>query len=428
MNTREYCLEALMKIDQKNSYSNLVVKEYLNKYSFTSEDKALFTNIIYGVITHKKYLFYVLSKYVKRPHKQQYWVKNLLLMSTYQIYFLNTPDFAVTSEAVKVAKNRGGVSKGNFVNGVLRSIIRDKGKITIPKDDTLKYLSIKYSLEDWMINIFHELFQDHDELESFCLSLNKELPLTLRVNTLKINNEAFLRKLRDMGIAAVQSSLCENGIILEDKVPVSKLDGLLKEGLCIIQEQASIKVVELLAPNPGETILDMCAAPGGKTTLIGQLMNNQGSVLSCDIHSHKLELIRELRDKLGLNIIETMQLDGTMAKDKLKGKAFDKILLDAPCSGLGVIPNKPDIKWTKNKEDILSIVETQKSLLENAAFLLKNNGVMVYSTCTVTKEENEDLIKQFLVSHKEFSLLDEIRLYPHRDKCHGFYMAKLIKR
>ncbi|SES73870.1 16S rRNA (cytosine(967)-C(5))-methyltransferase RsmB [Anaerobranca gottschalkii] len=428
MNIREHCLNALIIVEKDNAYSNLVVKEYINKYSFTTEDKGLFTNIVYGVITHKKYLLYVLSKYVKRPHKQPFWLKNLLLLSAYQLLFLDMPHFAIVSEGVKIAKKRGGNSKGNFVNGVLRNIIRDKEKgIDLPKDDFIKYISVKYSLPEWMVEEFKGLFKDASELESFCNSLNQPLPLTLRVNTLRISIDEFIRKLKEIGIESQLSSICQNGILLEMKTPVSKIENFLQSGLCIIQDQSSIKAVEVLDPKRGDKVLDMCAAPGGKSTYIAQLMENQGEVLSCDIHPHKLKLIEEASEKLGINIITTLLLDGTEGVKHLGKEKFDKILLDAPCSGLGVISSKPDIKWNKKREDIKEITQIQWKLLQNAGELLKVNGTLVYSTCTLTKKENEEMILNFLKTHGDFQLDEEIKLYPHIHNCHGFYIAKLKK-
>ncbi|SHJ61190.1 16S rRNA (cytosine967-C5)-methyltransferase [Anaerobranca californiensis DSM 14826] len=428
MNIREHCLNALIMVEKDNAYSNLVVKEYINKYSFTTEDKGLFTNIVYGVVSHKKYLLFVLAKYIKRPHKQPFWLKNLLLLSVYQLLFLDIPHFAVVSEGVKIAKKRGGLTKGNFVNGVLRNVIRDKEKgIDIPKSNFGKYISIKYSFPEWMVEEFGKLFKDSIELESFCNSLNKPVPLTLRVNTLRISIEEFISKLKDLGIESDLSPICKNGILLEPKTPVSKIEDFLNSGLCVIQDQSSIRAVEILGPKKGEKVLDMCAAPGGKSTYIAQLMENHGEILSCDIHIHKLKLIEEAAEKLGINIITTMLLDGTEGVKQLGKEKFDKILLDAPCSGLGVISSKPDIKWNKKREDIKEIVKIQWKLLQNAGELLKVNGTLVYSTCTLTKEENEEIITNFLQTYPQFKLEEEIRLYPHIHKCHGFYVAKLKK-
>ncbi|QNO16346.1 16S rRNA (cytosine(967)-C(5))-methyltransferase RsmB [Alkalicella caledoniensis] len=429
MNIRSYCLEALIKVDKDKAFSNLVVKEYLDKYSFSSEDKGYFTNVVYGVITHKKYLNFLLSKYVKRPHKQQYWLKNLLMMSTYEIYFLSTPHFAITSEAVNIAKKRGGGAKGSFVNGVLRSIIRDKGKVIIPTDDNIKYLSLKYSLEEWMIEEFEGIFTDSTELEEFCASLNNKLPLTLRVNTLKTTKEELTQTLTKMGVEANDSPFVKDAVVLQKHVPVKTLKPLLDEGLCVVQDQGSILVAEILdpRPDPDERVLDMCAAPGGKSTHMAQLMDNKGMITSCDIHEHKLKLIEDLALRLGVSNIEAKKIDGTHAQEIFEKEYFDKILLDAPCSGLGVITNKPDIKWNKSIEDISEIAKIQKKLINNAATLLKPNGVLVYSTCTVTKQENEDIIASFLKENDKFRLDTQRRLYPHRNNCHGFYIAKLIR-
>lgn len=427
MNIRGYALDALIKIDKDQAYSNLVVKEYLTKYSFSSEDKGLFTNIVYGVVTNIKYLNFILSHYVKRPHKQQYWLKNLLMMCAYEIYFLNTPEFAITSESVKLAKKRGGLNKGNFVNAVLRSIIRGKGKIEIPTENTIEFLGIKYSLESWMIEEFAKIFTDEAELEEFCKSLNKELPLTLRINTLKNNKGQIIQQLEDMGIEAKVSELAQDAIVLQKKVPINIIKQLLDEGICVIQDQGSIFATEALAPVPGDLVLDMCAAPGGKSTHMAQLMDNKGEIVSCDIHDHKLELIQDLVNRLGITIISTRKLDGTQATDEFPEKSFDKILLDAPCTGLGVISNKPDIKWNKKQEDMYAIASIQKELIRNAGYLLKPGGTLVYSTCTVTIAENEAIVSEFLTKNKDFTLKWEKRLYPHKNNSHGFYIAKIIR-
>lgn len=428
MNVREHTLNALIQIDKNNAYSNLVVKEYLQKYTFTAEDKALFTNIVYGVITHKKYLLYVLQRHVKRPHKQVFWLKNLLLISAYQLLFLDIPEYAVTSEAVNIAKKKGGSTKGNFINGVLRSIIRDRESLEIPKDDLVNYLSIKYSLQEWMVREFKDSVNENEELEQLCASFNETLPLTLRVNTLCITAEKLVEILRELGIKSSRSALCKDGVVLEAKVPIDRIKKILDEGLCVIQDQGSMMVAEVVDPKPTDLILDMCAAPGGKSTHLAQLMNNHGTIISCDIHQHKIQLIEDLSKRLGIKNIQAKLLDGTVAINHFEYEMFDKILLDAPCSGLGVIVGKPDIKWSKKQEDVEEIAKIQWELLLNASRLLKNEGVLVYSTCTLTKRENEDMIKRFTNEHRDITLEEELKLYPHKDKCHGFYIAKLIKK
>lgn len=427
MNVREHVLNALIQIEKNNAYSNIVVKEYLRKYSFTIEDKSLFTNIVYGVTTHRKYLYFVLQQYVKRPHKQIFWIKNLLLMSAYQILFLDIPNFAVTSESVKIAKGRGGPVKGNFINGVLRSIIRDKGLVVIPEDNITSYLSIKYSLQEWMIEEFKRTLEDENELEALCASFNETLPLSLRVNTLRTSREELMAKLEELGVKSAKSSICKDGIVLEPKVTVARIQRLLGQGLCIIQDQSSMKVSEILNPTIGDKVLDMCAAPGGKSTHIAQMMDNQGKVVSCDIHDHKIQLVQDLVYTLGINNVEAKKVDGTEAKAYFKEESFDKILVDAPCSGLGVMASKPDIKWNKSKDDLDDISKIQWKLLLNARALLKKGGTLVYSTCTLTTKENEEMITKFIGEFGEFKLLSQLKLYPHRDKCHGFYIAKLSK-
>ncbi len=424
MSERQKALEILLNIYTKKSYSNLELAGQLG--GMEKREKALVTNIVYGVLQNCMNIDHILKHYLKSPLlKTAPEVLCILRMGVYQIIYTDKiPDYAIVNESIKLTVKCGkGFAKG-MVNAVLRGIIRGDKEIAYPKDKT-EYLSVYYSHPEWICDMWFKQYPD--KAEEMIKAGNTKPPLTLRANTLKITRKELAEK-----VGGRQTALCDDGVIIDTGFDIAA-DGLYFSGMYYPQDEASMLAAAVLAPKKGETVIDMCAAPGGKTTHMAQLMENEGSITAFDIYEHKLELIKNTASRLGINIIKPALQDGCRFNEKYKNTA-DKILVDAPCSGLGILRRKPEIKYERALEDIKNLTEIQYKILENAAEYLKCGGDMVYSTCTVNKEENEYITKKFLQNHKNFradesGLLGgaEKQFFTTENSHDGFYIAKFKK-
>ncbi|MCH4890261.1 16S rRNA (cytosine(967)-C(5))-methyltransferase RsmB [Acidaminobacter sp. JC074] len=431
VNSRKVVLEILNEMDE-DKFSNLLIGEMQLRDDIDTRDKGFISKIVYGVIEQKMYLDYVIRKFTSiRLKKIDPSILNILRMSAYQIMFLDkVPNPAVVDEAVKLTKKVNRRHSG-FVNGVLRSLIRGYEKVDLPSD-SIEKLSIKYSHPEWLVKRWVSLYG-----ESFTedlLSSNNETPnLVIRTNTLLINREDLMTKLELDGLEAVKSDIVEEGIILKT-LGSESIDQmtLFKEGYFTVQDESSMMVGHVLDPKEKSHVLDLCSAPGGKATHIAQLMKNTGQVYACDISKKKLDLVKENVKRLKLNNVRMIENDGRVLNESFVDK-FDYVLLDAPCSGLGIIRRKPDIKYQKSEETISELNKIQREMLENAARYLKEGGVLVYSTCTIEPSENGLMMDDFLKSHPEFERVqindtDDLQMYPNVDETDGFYMCKLRRK
>lgn len=424
INPRETSLLTLYEIEYKDAYSNMALKDAFKSHT-SGLDKAFITQLTYGVVRYKLTLDYIISRYSKvKLKKLSKFVLLILRLGVYQIYFMDkVPDSAAVNESVKLAKKYCGKSAG-FVNGILHSVIRGRETLEFPKD-RVKFLSVKYSYPEEMV----KLFMEFDFCEELMESLNSEPKTTIRVNRLKGND------------LDIEGSLLEETPLYEYARLASGFDIAgskeYQEGRFIAQDIAAMMASEALAPKSGETCIDVCAAPGGKTTHLAELMDNKGEITAFDIHPHKVEIIKKNAERMGINIINARCQDAACIDESLIESA-DKVLADVPCSGLGIIRRKPDIKW--HKEDISELPILQHKILENAAKYLKPGGELVYSTCTLNRCENEDVICEFVKEHHEFEFVKielpgklarenegYITLYPNKDNTDGFFISK-IKR
>lgn len=396
---RELALHILLRIEEKEAYSNLLLNRAVETNPFSPQDKALLTRIVYGTVQHKNTLDYDLSPFLKK--EPEGWVRVLLRMSLYQMVYLDrVPDRAVLHESVEIAKKRGHKGIAGLVNGVLRSVQR-KG-LPDPENlkDPMERLAVETSHPTWLLEQWLGEY-DKDTVKKICDANNKLPVVTVRTNTTKISRDELLQLLKDDGIEAVPGFLAPEAIRIQKGVVQQTRS--FQEGLCTIQDESSMLVAHALDVEPDMKVLDSCAAPGGKTTHIAQLLNNTGQVTALDLHQHKVNLIKKLAERLGLTNVTADALDSRKAQEKFREASFDRILVDAPCSGLGVIRRKPDIKWSKSLDDVHRLAEVQAELLRSVASLLKPGGKLVYSTCTLEKEENEAIVDAFLHSHPEFS-------------------------
>ena len=420
-NNRRTAYEALLAVESKGAYSNIALNETIKKHR--PKDEAFVRSLVYGVLENRIYLDYKLSRLVKsglRRVRTQALI--LLRMGAYQIEFMNSvPDYAAIDESVKIAKK---VCRGleRFVNGVLRSFQREKDEIELPKmsDDPVRALSVRYSYTEDITAMWVRMFGP-EEAEKLMAAGNRVPPLTVRVNRLKTDAETLAKRLREEGFSA---DIKLHGAALELSGSGVLESPAEKEGLFSVQDLSSMMMIEALAPQKGDTVIDVCAAPGGKSLAAAERMENQGRIISCDIYDHKLQLIQKAADRLGVTILDTRKNDGTVFQPEFEQIA-DRVIVDAPCSGLGVVRRKPEIKLRTAKKDIEDLSEIQLRILDISSRYLKPDGKLVYSTCTISDIENRGVVERFLYKNKNFFAVEEKQMLPYIDSSDGFYFCTL---
>jgi len=418
---RAICLDILNRVEKADRHPDDLLSDSFKQYrNFTSLDRAFLTELTYGTLRWRGKLDWIIRQFSNLPvEKITTEILNILRLGLYQILFLSrTPVSAAVNESVELAKKIQGRGGAGFVNGVLRSILREKERIFYPefKKNPALYISVIHSHPFWLVNRWMDEMGEKLTLKT-CMFNNQISSLTLRTNTLRIDRERLIAKLKEKGLEPLPTRYSEEGIFLRDPVPTSELP-FLKEGLYVIQDEASQLVTHLLDPRPGERILDACAAPGGKTTHMGQRMTNQGEIYALDLNTEKLKWIREGCKRLGIEIVRAFRRDAIRPLSFRKGLEFDRILTDVPCSGFGTLRKNPDLKWKKEGKDLRRLSELQSSILKNAAQYVKKGGILVYSTCTVFHEENEEVAERFLREHPEFHLDRMTDILP--ENCHPF--------
>ncbi len=443
---RAICLDILNRIEEADRHPDTLLTDSFKQYrNLTSLDRAFLTELTYGVLRWRGRLDWLIRHFSKVPfEKIELEILNILRLGLYQILFLSkTPFSAAVNESVGLAKSIRGKGGAGFVNGILRSILREKEQIPYPdfSENPVLHISVVESHPLWLVRRWVEEV-GLEETARICAVNNQISALTLRTNTLKINRNDLIEKLRQKELKPFPCSFSEEGILLKDPPPTSGLP-FLKAGFYIIQDEASQLVTSILDPKPGERILDACAAPGGKTTHIAQRMENGGEIYALDLTKRKLNRIEEMCQRLGIKIVKTMKGDAANALPILREMKFDRVLADVPCSGFGTLRRNPDLKWRRGEEDIGRLAELQSSILRNLARYVKEGGILVYSTCTVFHEENEDVVEKFLDEHPEFRL-DQInealpekcqsfikngylKTFPPKEAMDGFFVARMIK-
>ncbi len=438
-NVRDAALTILLTVDKSQAYSNLLLHQTIEKYKIDAKDRSLLTELTYGTLQHKLTLDYYLEPFIKG--KVDIWVRWLLRMSLYQMHYLSKiPPHAAVNEAVEIAKRRGHKGIASLVNGVLRSILREGVRSLDEIENEVERLAVATSHPQWLVERWVESY-GFDKTRAMLEENNVPPAQTVRVNVTKATVEQVLTTLEREGVKAKRSEFVPECIYLLSGQAART--GAFRNGLITIQDESSMLPATVLNPQPGMKVLDMCAAPGGKTTHMAEKMNNEGSILATDLHPKKLDLIEENTARLGLTIVQTAPLDGRQATQFLKEEDYDAILVDAPCSGLGVMRRKPDIKYTKREEDLQSLQTIQLNILENAVKLLKTGGKLVYSTCTVDREENEGTVKAFLAQHPEMVSVDlehlpqqlmtkqqdgMLQVFPQDIGSDGFFVAAFVKK
>ncbi|MBM7692319.1 16S rRNA (cytosine967-C5)-methyltransferase [Peribacillus deserti] len=396
---REIALEVLDSVEKNQSYSNLLLNNMITKHKLTGPDVGLLTELSYGTIQRKMTLDYYLTPFVNFQ-KTQGWIINLLRLSLYQLIYLDkVPDHAVIFEAVEIAKKRGHKGNTSMVNGVLRNIQR-KGVPSLDEiKDPAERISIETSHPQWIVERWIRQF-GYDKTLEMCKTNLLASVQTARVNIRKTSRNEVLSLLREEGFEVEPSLVAPDGIkAIRGNLTNSEA---FKAGFFTIQDESSMLVGYAIGAGGDEQVLDACAAPGGKSTHIAERLSDKGRVISLDLHEHKVKLIKDQAERLGLDNIKTRVYNSKKVQEIFGLGQFNRILIDAPCSGLGVMRRKPDIKYTKSQKDINSLSEIQLELLDAAAPLVTRGGTLVYSTCTVDKEENENVALRFLEKHTEF--------------------------
>jgi 16S rRNA (cytosine967-C5)-methyltransferase len=436
---REAALEVIEAVEKNQSYSNLLLHSVIEKNELPSKDIGLLTELTYGTIQRKMTLDFYLAPFIKG--KLDEWVRNLLRLSLYQLVYLDRiPDRAVFYEAVEIAKKRGHKGISGLINGVLRSVQR-KGLPTLDSiHDPIERVSIETSHPYWLVKRWEIQF-GLEKTKRMCETNLIAPNQTARVNTTKISREELMTLLTDNGNEVRESPIAPEAI-QSLRGNLAKTDAY-RSGLCTIQDESSMLVSYALKLEEGMKVLDACAAPGGKTTHIAEKLSGSGEVHALDLHKHKVKLIDENATRLGLNNVYTSALDSRKAGEIFEKESFDRILVDAPCSGLGVLRRKPDIKYAKKESDLLSLQKIQLDILSAVAPLLKKDGLLVYSTCTVDQNENEGTVSAFLSDHPEFEFhaLDhlpdavhpfiegsQMQIFPHDFGGDGFFISCFRKK
>lgn len=445
-NAREIVVQILHDIESEGAYSNVALKKMLDEHEgLLSKDRNLITEITNGTVKYKRKIDYIINQFAKTKVKRmQPVIRHVLRMSTYQIIFLDkVPDSAVCNEAVKIVKKRNMGELSGFVNGILRNIARHKDAIVYPskEEKPQEYLGVVYSFPDWMIQLWLKEY-GFDFTEALCSSFNRTPDVSIRTNKLRISRDELRAMLEKAGIMAEPGLLVSEALRVRGITSISKLDSF-KKGYFTVQDESSMLASYVLDPQKGETILDVCAAPGGKSTHMAELMEGQGVITSADIYDHKLDRIKESAKRMGHSMIQTKIQDATVANDDYNN-VFDRVLVDAPCSGLGLLHKKSDIRWNKDQEDIRDLVKIQRQILATSIAYVKPGGVMVYSTCTITAAENKRMVNWILKNldvelepiddyipvllRNEDSAKGFIQIFPNDANSDGFFISRFRKR
>ncbi|MGG3560114.1 16S rRNA (cytosine(967)-C(5))-methyltransferase RsmB [Neobacillus rhizosphaerae] len=441
-NVREIALDLLTTIEKNQSYSNLLLNTTIEKNELSQKDVGLLTELTYGTLQRKMALDFYLNPFIKDNKKLADWIHHLLRLTLYQMVYLDRiPDRAAIYEAVDIAKKRGHKGIASLVNGVLRSIQREGLPSLNEISDPNKRLALETSHPEWLVTRWVNQF-GFDKTKEMC-EINLTAPMqTARVNLTKISRDECVALLEEDGFQIEKSPIIPEAIRCLKGNLASTIS--FKYGMFTIQDESSMLATYALGAEKNEFVLDACAAPGGKSTHIAEKMNNTGEVISVDLHQHKVRLINDNARRLGLENIKTSVSDSRHLQDKFQNVLFDRILLDAPCSGLGVMRRKPDMKYTKTEKDLERLSTIQQDLLKSVSPLLKKGGILVYSTCTVDKEENENTVMKFLENNPDFepdltfkNRMPEavqpfitgydLQVFPQDFGSDGFYIAVLKK-
>jgi 16S rRNA (cytosine967-C5)-methyltransferase len=440
VSARTAALRALMRFRKDAAFSDAALNGILLKEQLDGREAALAARLFYGVLQNTALLDHYISAYsTLRPEKMEPQVLDILRLSVYQLVFMSKiPVNAAVSEGVELAKKHANPRAAGLVNAVLRKLAANRDKLPeVTGADTYETLSVKYSHPPWLVKAFCDRL-GADGAEALLKADNGEAPVTVMVNTLKADAGGVLASLSAEGVEAARHPWLENCLELRSARNIERLSAF-RDGCLYVQDAAAALAVRVAAPAPGMTVVDGCAAPGGKSFTAAVMMKNRGGILSCDINEKKLIRVREGASRLGLTSIETRVMDAAVPDETLYGKA-DVVIADVPCSGFGVIRKKPEIRY-KREEDLAGLPALQMRIADNLSRYVRPGGVLLYSTCTLLERENEGVVTEFLKSHQEFQpesfdlpgpvgRIDAgmTTLWPNRTGTDGFFIARLVRR
>ena len=433
---RELAMQVLQKVHVEGAYANVVLVETLREVQLSERDRRFLTELVYGVTKAGASLDYMIGRYVADLRKAQPAIRELLRLGFYQIFCMDrVPPSAACNTAVELAKKHGRRGADSFVNGVLRAALREPESAAFPDGRDARSLALRTWHPQWMVERWIRTY-GYERTEELCRCNNTSAPLSMRVNTLRTNRDALMAQLTAAGAQVRASAWVPDGIVLDAHGALDEL-AALREGLAQVQDESSMLVAHILGAEPGMTVIDACAAPGGKTTHIAQRMENRGWILAFDIYEEKIRRIERNAKRLGISIIEAHLSDACEIGAVYAGQA-DRVLVDAPCSGLGVLRRKPDARWKKSARDAKTLPSLQHAILESAAQTVKKGGVLVYSTCTMEECENAAVVNAFLETHTDFALEETgrflpvqktaermVQIMPEADGPDGFFIARM---
>ena len=439
MSARETALRVLISCRTNNAWADAALKAQISRDGLSGADAALCSRIVYGVLQNRMLLdFYIGAYCTQKVDHLQPPLADILRMGAYQILYLDkVPDSAAVNESVNLARLFKRAQAAGLVNAVLRKVSQNKNNLpAIPERDAERYLSIRYSHPKWLVKRLMTIL-GREEAEAFLAADNAVAPLTVQVNPLRTTAEALIAELEAAGVTVRPHTWVPDCLELSGTGDLTALEAF-REGKFLVQDPAA-RLVSLIADvRPGQRVLDVCAAPGGKTFSAAFAMKGEGEIISCDLHENKLKRIADGMERLGITCVKTQAADGRNRKAEWE-KAFDAVLVDAPCSGLGIIRKKPDTRY-KKADDLFALPVIQAEILDNASAYVRPGGVLIYSTCTILPEENEMQVTAFLAEHPEFTLEaftlpqpagetnGQLTLWPQRHDTDGFYICRMRRR
>lgn len=444
VNTRRLALDVLVEVTEHGAYSNQVLRAVLEKYQYMEKyERAFLTRLVEGTIQHMIELDYVIDQFSKvKVKKMKPVIRNILRLGVYQICYMDSvPDSAACNEAVKLARKSGFSTLSGFVNGVLRNIARNHDSIQYPDEEKepVCALSVRYSMPEWIVEEWLSAYGS-EQTKAILDAFSREAPLTIRTNVTKITPEALKEQLEAEGVTVqTLEDLQYKGLPHADgsgyakaynyAFAISGFDHLMalssfREGLFYVQDISSMMVAETAAPGEGAHVIDVCAAPGGKSIHLAEMLNGTGSVEARDLTEYKTGLIEENISRYQVKNMTTKVWDATVSDESARETA-DVLIADLPCSGLGVLRKKTDIRYKMSRRQQEELEELQRRILDTVCSYVRKDGIMVYSTCTINPGENQENVAWFLGKHPEFELLDMEQIYPGAQVGDGFFYAKL---
>lgn len=440
---REIALKALREIEDRGGFPDAVLDRFFSRCRPPRVERALATELVYGTLRRRNTLDWHLERHASRPLSQMTpWIRNLLRLSAYQLMYLDRiPAAAAVHEAVELARKYGHAGSARLVNAVLRALTRQTGiPYPDPERDPAGYVSLKHSHPQWLVNRWLDRY-GFDETVALCEENNRPAPVAIRPNRLKTTAAALAAELAREGVEVRPGAVVPEALVMSGYDSLPALEAF-RRGLFQVQDEGAMVAGLAVAPLPGETVIDACSAPGGKTTHLAELMDNRGRIVAADIHEFKLPLIRENCERLGIDIVTTVCADGRQLGRLYPGEAA-RVLVDAPCSGTGVLRRNPDARWRKGPEGLSEFHALQVELLQGAAGCVRPEGVLVYCTCSLEPEENDRVVAEFLQRNADF-MPDDLRpflppslraergaaeghlqLLPQRHGTDGFFIARM---